>query len=365
VPAASRQRCPHPSEKIQSETGTAYVTMLLQSLFLTAALGVIAAPAWMDGPQPGQSSYYSTYHGKSDAFPANVTKAAKLPTSNGPPGADDLLFQNLISPEWAIYSFYQQGVSRFNTSAFEEAGFPNTTYDRISEIRDNEAGHLAIFQDAISHASITPGACEYEFAYTDATSYLEFGTLLEVSSMAFLTGLVLQAKLDTSKATLVAIAETESRHNTWSLMDVWRANPFAGPAGTIFPYANEILETTNLFIVPGTCPSENPPYSSPSQKLPLMNNIGNATLEQPGSTISIDFPVKDNQLKFVDGKEYFMVAFHGVANVCTPFNVKTGSAVILGDIESHKGITILLIADCLGAPTLESVVAGPLILPQY
>jgi hypothetical protein len=66
--------------------------MLLQFLFLTAASVAIAVPARMDGPQPGQSSYYSTYRGRPDAFPANVTKAVKLRTSNGPSGANDLLF---------------------------------------------------------------------------------------------------------------------------------------------------------------------------------------------------------------------------------------------------------------------------------
>ncbi|KAF3001278.1 hypothetical protein E8E13_004242 [Curvularia kusanoi] len=340
--------------------------MLIHALCLAAASAVLvtSAPLSVGGPQPGETSYYSTYRGKVDAFPANVTKSARLPTLNGPPGDDDLLFQNLLSAEWAIYSFYQQGVARFNTSAFEEAGFPNTTYDRIAEIRDNEAGHLAIFQEAISSASTRPGACEYQYPYTDATSYLELGTLLEVSSMAFLTGLVLQAKLDVSKAALVAIAETESRHNTWSLMDVWRANPFAGPSDTIFPYANEILETTNLFIIPGSCPPENPPYPSPSQKLPFISNVGNATLE-PGSQINVAFPDKSNQPKFVDGKDYYLVAFHGVNNASSPFDVKTGTAVIPADIEPHKGIIIFVIADCPGAPTLESVVAGPLIAPQY
>ncbi|KAF3034332.1 hypothetical protein E8E12_005702 [Didymella heteroderae] len=341
--------------------------MLVRILCLIAASArlVFGVPVSADGPQPGQSPYYSAYRGKVDAFPANVTKAAILATSHGAPGADDLLFQNLLSAEWAIYSFYQQGVSRFNTSAFVEAGFPNTTYGRIAEICDNEAGHLTIFQDAISSASVTPGACEYEFPYTDATSYLELGTLLEVSSMAFLTGLLLQAELDTSKATLVAVAETESRHNTWSLMDVWRASPFAGPADTVFPHANEILETTNLFIVPGSCPPEDPPYPSPNQKLPLMSNAGNETLEQPGSTISVSFPEKDNQPDFVIGERYYLVAFHGVANASSPFDIKTGTAVFPKDIEPHKGIVVLVIADCPGAPTLESVVAGPLILPQY
>jgi hypothetical protein len=340
--------------------------MLRHTLYLAifSASLVIGAPLSADGPQPGQSSYYSTYRGKTDAFPANVTKAAKPPTPNDAPGDDDLLFQNLLSAEWAIYSFYQQGVARFNASAFEEAGFPNTTYDRISEIRDNEAGHLAIFQEAISSGSVRPGACEYQFPYTDAASYLELGTLLEVSSMAFLTGLVLQAKLDASKATLVAIAEVESRHNTWSLMDVWQANPFAGPSDTIFPYANEILETTNLFIVNGSCPPENPPYPSPNQKLPFISNVGNATMK-PGSSINVAFPDEANQPKFVDGKDYYLVAFHGTNNVSSPFDVETGTAVIPAEIEPHRGIIIFVIADSPGAPTLESVVAGPLIAPQY
>lgn len=278
--------------------------MLVSIVCLTAASAslILGAPVSADGPQPGQSSYYSACRGRADEFSANVTRAATLPSSNGPSGADDLLFQNLLSAEWAIYSFYQQGVSRFNTSAFAEAGFPNTTYARIAGIRDNEAGHLAIFRAAIMSASVTPGACEYQFSYTNATSYLQLGTLLEVSSMAFLTGLGLQAKLDASKAALVAIAETKSRHNAWSLMDVWRASPFAGPADTVFPYANEILETKSLFSVPGSCPPENPAYPSPSQKLPLMSNVGNTTSEGPGSTISIVFSENDNEPEFADGK---------------------------------------------------------------
>lgn len=341
--------------------------MLLQalSLFFSSFVIVFGAPVSTDGsPEPGQSSYYSTYRGKTDAYPANITKEPISPTTAGEAGPDDLLFQNLLSAEWAIYSFYQQGVERFNCSAFVAAGFLNTTYDRISEIRDNEAGHLAIFQEQISNASVKPGACEYVFPYTDAASYLELATLLEVSSMAFLTGLVLQAELSTSKSALVAIAETESRHNTWSLIDVWNANPFAGPADTIFPYANEILETTNLFIIPGSCPAGNPPYPSPSQKLPPLSNAGNTTLGQPGSTITFAFSDEDNQPKFSDGKEYYLVSFHGVANTSTPFDVKTASAIVPDNIEPHKGIIIFVIADCPGAPTLESVVAGPLILPQ-
>ena len=94
-----------------------------------------------------------------------------------------------------------------------------------------------------------------------------------------------------------------------------------------------------------------------------MSNVGIATLEQPGSTIGLSFPGKDNQPKFVEGHRYYLVAFHGVTNASAPFDVKTGTAVIPKSIEPHKGIVILVIAGCPGAPTLESVVAGPLVLP--
>jgi hypothetical protein len=341
---------------------------------LTVFLGLtptLAAPASPPNayPKPGHSPYYSTYRGKADAYPANITKNAILPTASGPAGADDLLFQNLLSAEWAIYSFYQQGIERFNTTAFTAAGFPNTTYDRISEIRDNEAGHLAIFQSFISPTTVKPGACEYVYPFTDAASYLELGVLLEVASMAFLTGLISQAELDASKSALVAIAETESRHNTWSLIDIFKANPFAGPADTIFPYANEILESTNAFIVPGSCPKDSPPYPSPSQKLPPLSlkasNDSATGLPGPGSNVSFVFPDENNQPESRQGEEYFLVAFHGPLDVSAHYDVEASSAVIPSDIEAHKGIFILVLTDVPGAPTLNSVMAGPLIVPQF
>lgn len=96
------------------------------------------------GPVPGQTSLYNSYDGRAPPFPGNIT-GATLATCNGTPGPDDQLFQNLLAAEWVVYSFYQQAVETFNSSSFVDLGVPNTTYDRIREIRDNEAGHLNIF----------------------------------------------------------------------------------------------------------------------------------------------------------------------------------------------------------------------------
>ena len=48
---------------------------------------------------------------------------------------------------------YQQGVEYFNQSTFTEAGYANDTMSRLTQILQNENGHLAIFE-----AAIPPGA---------------------------------------------------------------------------------------------------------------------------------------------------------------------------------------------------------------
>ncbi|KAJ9625210.1 hypothetical protein H2204_010597 [Knufia peltigerae] len=313
------------------------------------------------GPTPGESDVYATYNGTARPFPGNITGAV-LNITTGPPGADDLLFQNLLSAEWIIFSFYQQGVERFNASSFMEAGFPNTTYERIQQIRDNEAGHLRIFQDQISPTSIKPGACLYAFPYDDPASFLVLQTIIEISSMAFLTGLELQARLDTSRAALVAIAATESRHNTWSLIENWNSAPFAGPSDTIFPYANQILDFTNEWVVEGSCPPQNPVFPSPRQHLPQMTPAKGTKSILPGSELVVSFTQPDNQPRFAD-KDYHAVFFHGVSNISVPFDTEHNSTTIPESFDA-LGIIIAIIADAEGAPTKESVVAGPLILPQ-
>ena len=83
-----------------------------------------------------------------------------MKSTAGVAGPDDVRFQNLLSAEWVVYNFYQAGVEAFNASSFVAQGFPNNTYERIMSIRDNEAGHLRIFQNAISSNSIKPGPCK-------------------------------------------------------------------------------------------------------------------------------------------------------------------------------------------------------------
>lgn len=163
------------------------------------------------GPIPGQTPLYNDYRGKTPPFPLNMTSPI-LPTTSGPPAVDDELFQNLQATEWIVFNFYQRAVEIFNESSFTALGYPNTTYDRVAEIRDNEAGHFRIFRDAISSASVKPGSCKYNYTFTDVVSFLATQTLIESISATFLTGAVEQTQTKNLQGNLVGIAASETRH---------------------------------------------------------------------------------------------------------------------------------------------------------
>ncbi|KAF8861260.1 hypothetical protein BDZ45DRAFT_776489 [Acephala macrosclerotiorum] len=285
---------------------------------------------------PGENSYYSIYPSKSPSFPANITTPI-LNTTASPTGPDDLI-------------------------SFTTLGLPNTTYQHIVSIRDNEAGYPRIFQDQISSNSVKPGAYRYSFPFTSMEEFLTFQNLIEISSMAFLTRLVQQDKLNIRKGASTAVAETEIRHLVWRLIDVWNVDLFAGPSDISFPYANQILDTTNRFTVPGSRSSANPSYPFPSQHLPAMA-ITNITISVTlGSSIQIQFKDAMNQPSFKDRNEYYTVWFHGVENITVPFNTRGNETVIPATFE--KGLIIGVLVDEEGATMLESVVAGPIFLLQ-
>ncbi|KAJ5714652.1 uncharacterized protein N7483_011833 [Penicillium malachiteum] len=334
----------------------------------SAILPALAAPARQVSLKdaasavPGESSLFTTYPGRHTPLASNWTRVIPA-TGTGEAGSDDLLFQNLLSAEWVIYSFYQKAVETFKPEDFTKLGYKNTTYERIVNIRDNEAGHIRIFQDQISDNSLKPGPCSYDYGFnTSAAEFLELQVYIEVSSQAFLTGLQLEATKDKSKSALMAIGQTETRHNVWSLIENYRVSPFAGPADTTYPYANQVLELTRSFIL--ECPSANPVYPSPRQALPQIAIWGNGTTATPGSVIQPLFYQPENQPEFLSNTTYYAVFYHGVNTVSVEYDYNVNEVTIPKDFDINSGIIIMNIAKEKDAPTAESVVAGPLILLQ-
>ena len=62
-------------------------------------------------------------------------------------------------------------------------------------------------------------------------------------------------------------------------------------------------------------------------------------------------------------KSYYAVFFHGLNNITMPFDTKLNTSVIPATLDS-QGVILVVIADEPGAPTLDSVIAGPMILLQ-
>ena len=118
------------------------------------------------------------------------------------------------------------------------------------------------------------------------------------------------------------------------------------------------------FIVPGSCPSDNPIFPTPDQNLPGLGFNTNTSTAHPGEPITFIFIQPDNQPSFEDDKDYYAVFVHALTNVTVPFDPKNPTVIVPDVFEKGKGIDIAVIADTPGAPTMESVVAGPLILVQ-
>lgn len=178
--------------------------------------------------------------------------------------------------------------------------------------------------------------------------------------MAFLTGLVQEAQTKASRAALIAIAEVESRHNAWALIDIWNTSPFSGPSDTVYGSAEQILQLTNQFVVNGSCPAENPPYPYPNQHLPNLNFNRSTSTGHPGKAIEFTFP--DTQPVFDNSTDYYAVYFHGLYNISVPFDTTKRTSVVPEAFDAGKGLILAVIADLEGAPTPDNVVAGPLIL---
>jgi hypothetical protein len=180
--------------------------------------------------------------------------------------------------------------------------------------------------------------------------------------MAFLTGLARQANLNVSKSALMAIGQVETRHNVWSLIDIWNTSPFSGPSDTVYPYPSQILDSTNAFILPGSCPDDNPIYPSPRQNLPQLAFSKNGTTARPGSELRFIFDAENTAPRFDYEKEYYAVFYHGLNIVSVPYDPRRNAVKIPSRFDPDSGIIMVSIADQRDAPTEESVVAGPLII---
>ena len=66
---------------------------------------------------------------------------------------------------------------------------------------------------------------------------------------------------------------------------------------------------------------------------------------------------------FESGTDYYAVFFHGLLNITQPFDTKTNVTTIPEEFEA-KDLFLGVISDTPGAPTMETVKAGPLVVVE-
>lgn len=220
----------------------------------------------------------------------------------------------------------------------------------------------------ISPRSIKPGQCKYDFNLTSPVAFLLQQIYFEAATPLFMPGLTQLVTVPKSTSQIAAHAEAENRHNVASLVDIWGTNPFGGPVETYYPYPYQILAQSGVFIVPGSCPQENPPFPNPPPRAgaPATFNktLSGGKVPGPGDVMQFTYPSPTMQPRFRRGAQYFAVFFHALSNISVPLELPASTARIPGVFEKAKGAIIAVVADSAGAPTEGSVVAGPVILIQ-
>lgn len=108
-------------------------------LFLTTVLNACATAA-----QEHDLGQCKLHIQQREYFPLYLSRSqdAEFTQTEGDLPLDDALFQDLLAVEWAILQFYTRAVEMFNETSFQ--GFPDTTYARIQQIRDEEAARVQL-----------------------------------------------------------------------------------------------------------------------------------------------------------------------------------------------------------------------------
>lgn len=87
---------------------------------------------------------------------------------------------------------------------------------------------------------------------------------------------------------------------------------------------------------------------------------------KPGAVLTLLFPDPTNQPVFDEDTQYYAVFFHGLLNMSIPIETagypERPVTVTIPVACETKGIIIALVADEEGAPTMDSVVAGPAVI---
>ncbi|CDO75992.1 hypothetical protein BN946_scf184922.g5 [Trametes cinnabarina] len=166
---------------------------------------------------------------------------------------DTTLAQYLLATQQVGSALFTQGLDQFADTDFADAGYPAWVRNRIEQIADHEAAHVADLTETLG--ADAPAPCTYTFPLTDVDSFIDLAQRVTttassagIGTVGFVngTGLAIYA---------ASIAASESRHAGWLTSAVEKRQPWNSAWET--PLApSEVWSLLSTFV--SDCPATNP-----------------------------------------------------------------------------------------------------------
>jgi hypothetical protein len=232
-------------------------------------------------------------------------------------------------------------LAKFSDSDFQSAGYPDWVRGRISQIAEHEASHVALLSGALGNASVA--ACEYNFPYTDPTSFVGLAHLIENVGVSAYLG---AASLITDPAYVTvagSILTVEARHQSWESSAVLKEQPWQGPYDT--PLGLDMVYTiASAFIT--SCPDSN--AALPVKAFPALTVTGN-----PGDNVAFTFNDNSTDVKYA-------IFYSGLGTTVCQLD-ENNMATIPDKLQGIYYVVVSTAGDAMSVSP-DNIVAGPAIL---
>ncbi|KAI5449880.1 hypothetical protein NCC49_003996 [Naganishia albida] len=236
-------------------------------------------------------------------------------------------------------AFYSQALAKMDAAAFQAAGFPTWVRERISQIAEHEASHVALLSGALGDAAVQP--CEYTFPYTDPKSFTNLAALIENVGVSAYLGAAASIMDKTYLTVAGSILTTEARHQAWLSSAVNKNEPWSGPYDT--PVIFDVIYSAAAPFIK-SCPASNP--ALPFKAFPALTYdaaTGAVTGASDGQYIALyqglniaTYPIQGGkvQLPATQGTAYITATSEQNATLVGDDNIVAGPAVILNHFKA-------------------------------
>ena len=243
--------------------------------------------------------------------------AMPVQSNNGDIKSDLDILNFALTLEHLESAFYKEGMSKFTSQSFKDAGFGDNIYPLFQQIAGNENTHVTKLTSVIQGLNGTPvPACKYDFKLTDVQSFVDTSKALENTGVSAYLG-ASKDILDHNILSLAASILTVEARQGATLNFIEKDSPFPNNFDVGLD-PREIISIASQFIV--ECSYELPKSFPPFK---ISQESGKV-----GDSVSISFDGKQDNLYCAflagGGYNYFVPLSEG--------QCKLPEDIMLGDI---------------------------------